>query len=152
MREPRGMEWCSTNGTVEDPEAWKSFADADLRTARVLFEREDAEAFARIIVFHAHQAAEKYLKGLLAAHGEEPPRVHSLPELLRRAIAYVPELDSLELRDAATDLNNYYVPSRYPAEVGGPTGPVTAKEAIEALTWAESIVSAVRSYLDANEG
>jgi len=139
------------NGTIEDPRAWRSFADGDLRTARILAEHEDAEAFARITTFHAHQAAEKYLKGLLAANGEEPPRTHSLPELLRRAIAHAPELDSPELRDAATDLNNYYVPSRYPAEVGGPTGPITADEAIEALAWAESIASAVRPYLGAGE-
>lgn len=144
------MGWCSTNGTVEDPEAWRSFADGDLQTARILSGREDAGTLAHIVAFHAHQAAEKYLKGLLVAKGEEPPRIHALPELLRRVIAHAPDLDGQELRDAATNLNNYYIPSRYPAEVGGSAGPISSEEAIEALAWAESIASAVRPYPLAN--
>ncbi len=132
--------------------AWRNFADGDLRTARILSEHEDVGAFAHVITFHAHQASEKYLKGLLALHERrEPPRIHALPELLRRAIVSVPGLDSWELRDAVTNLNNYYVPSRYPAEVGGPAGPIAAKDAAEALAWAESIASAVRPYLDAGD-
>lgn len=145
------MGWCSTNGTVEDPLAWRRFADSDLQTARILSEHEDAEDFARITTFHAHQAAEKYLKGLLVANDEEPPRIHVLPELLRRAIAHAPDLDSRKLRDAATNLNNYYVPSRYPAEVGGSTGPITTEEATEALAWAEALAAATRPYLGVGE-
>ena len=48
------MEGFSMNGTVEDSLAWRSFADGDLQTARILSEHEDAEDFARITVFHAH--------------------------------------------------------------------------------------------------
>jgi HEPN domain-containing protein len=70
-----------------------------------------------------------------------------LPDLLRRTIAHVPDLDIRELRVAATNLNNYYIPSRYPAEVGGPTGPITAEEAAEALAWAKEIASAIRPLL-----
>lgn len=151
-KKPNGMGWCSTNGTVEDPLAWREFADRDLQTARILAEREDIEALARIIAFHAHQAAEKYLKGLLVMSGEEPPRIHVLPELLRRATAQAPDLDGRELRVSATNLNNYYIPSRYPAEVGGPSGPITAEEATEALAWAEAIAAAVRPRLSANDG
>jgi HEPN domain-containing protein len=135
------------NGTVEDPLAWRSFADRDLQTARILHGREDTETFAYIITFHAHQSVEKYLKGLLVAHGEEPPRIHALPELLRRAAVHAPELDRRELRDAAINLNGYYIPSRYPAEVGGSTGPITSEDATEALAWAESIASAVQPRL-----
>lgn len=140
------------NGTVDDPLAWRSFADGDLQTARILAESEDAEALAHIVAFHAHQSAEKYLKGLLVVHGEEPPRIHVLPELLRRVVLHVPDLDKREFRSAAINLNDYYIPSRYPAEVGGPTGPITADEAIEALAWAESIASVVRPYLGASDG
>lgn len=139
------------NGTVEDPLAWRSLADGDLRTARILSEREDAGTLAHVIAFHAHQSAEKYLKGLLAANGEDPPRIHVLPELFRRAIACVSDLDSQDLREAATNLNNYYIPSRYPAEVGGPEGPIVAEDAAEALTWAEEIAAAVRPYLSSDE-
>jgi HEPN domain-containing protein len=99
------------NGTVEDPQAWRSFADGDLRTARILYASDDAEALAHIIAFHAHQSAEKYLKGLLVVHGEEPPRIHALPALLQRAVDQVPDLDRPEIRDATINLNAYYIPS-----------------------------------------
>ena len=121
------------NGTVEDPRAWRNFADGDLRTARILHASEDAEALAHTTAFHAHQAAEKYLKGLLVVHGEGPPRIHALPALLQRAIHLVSDLDQTEIRDAAINLNAYYLPSRYPAEVGGPDGPIAAEDAAEAL-------------------
>jgi HEPN domain-containing protein len=141
------MGWCSTNGTVEDPREWRDFADSDLHTARVLFEGQDADVLAHIIAFHAHQAAEKYLKGLLVMSGEEPPRIHVLPELLRRTVTRIPDLDSRALRIATTNLNNYYIPSRYPAEVGGPAGPIGPEEAAEALAWAEEIAAAIRPRL-----
>lgn len=136
------------NGTVEDPGAWRDFADRDLRAARALSTGEDAEALVHIIAFHAHQAAEKYLKGLLVASGEQPLRIHALPGLLRHAIDRVPDLDSEELRDAATNLNGYYIPTRYPVEVGGPEGPITTNEAADALSWAEAIAAEVRPYLE----
>lgn len=136
------------NGTVEDPLEWRAFADRDLQAARALSQSDDAEIFAYIIAFHAHQSAEKYLKGLLVVTGEDLPRIHVLPDLLRRAIAHIPDLDSQELRIAAINLNNYYIPSRYPAEVGGPSGPITPEEASEALAWAEEIAAAVRPYLN----
>lgn len=77
------MGRCCTNGTVEDPRAWRSFADGDLQTARILAEREDVKALAHVVAFHAHQLAEKYLKGLLALHHRvEPPKTHNLRLLL----------------------------------------------------------------------
>lgn len=132
---------------ADDPGAWRRFADMDLEAARVLVRDERLEGLAAVICFHAHQSAEKYLKGLLVASDQEPPRIHALPDLLRRTIACVPDLDTLELRDAANNLNIYYIPSRYPAEVGGPAGPITAREAAEALAWAEEIAAAVRPRL-----
>lgn len=113
----------------------------------MLSQSDDAEALSYIVAFHSHQSAEKYLKGLLVAMGEDPPCIHVLPELLRRTISYVPDLDIRELRVAATNLNNYYIPSRYPAEVGGPAGPITTEESADALAWAEEIASAVRPHL-----
>ncbi len=117
----------------------------------MLSEREDAEAFARVITFHAHQSAEKYLKGLLALHErKEPPKIHNLRLLLTHAVGHVSELETSELEDAANGLDQFYIPSRYPAEVGGATGPITAEEATEALAWAEEIARAVRPYLSAD--
>lgn len=77
------------SGDVRDPSAWKSFADEDLQAARILSEQGDVLTLAHIIAFHAHQSAEKYLKGLLAKHeGTEPPRTHNLRRLLTEAFRY----------------------------------------------------------------
>lgn len=126
----------------------RGFADRDLYAARVLYAEADAEDFANIIAFHAHQSAEKYLKGLIVTSGEDPPRIHALPGLLQEVVTHFPDLDSQELRDAANDLNGFYIPSRYPAEVGGPHGPITASEAAEALSWAEAIAAEIRPRLE----
>lgn len=120
----------------DDPLSWRRFADMDIVAARVLGTEERSEALAYVVCFHAHQAAEKYLKGLLVAHDEEPPRTHALPELLRRAIVHVPHLDHADSWDAATGLNAYYIPTRYPVEAGGATDPITTQEAAEVLAWA----------------
>lgn len=137
------------NGTVDDPLAWRSFADGDLQTARILIEREDVEALAHITAFHSHQSAEKYLKGIIALHErKEPPKIHNLRQLLTDVARYEPDLETPHLENATNGLDQFYIPSRYPAEVGGPEGPITAEEAAEALAWAEEIAAAVRPRLD----
>lgn len=135
----------------DDPRAWLRFADIDITAARVLDSEERSDALAYAVCSHAHQAAEKYLKGLLVANDEEPPRIHALPELLRRAITHVSYLDHPDIWDATTGLNAYYIPTRYPVHAGGTTDPITAREAAEALAWTESIASAVRPYLLAED-
>lgn len=140
------------NGTVEDPLAWRSFADGDLQTARILAEREDVNVLAHVVAFHAHQSAEKYLKGLLALHRRvEPPKIHNLRLLLTRATEHASGLRSPELEDATNGLDQFYIPSRYPAEVGGPDGPITTEDAAEALSWAETIAAAVRPFLTGDD-
>jgi HEPN domain-containing protein len=133
----------------DDPKSWRSFADMDMEAARVLASDERPGILAHVICFHAHQAAEKYLKGLIVAGDEEPPRIHALPELLSRATVHVPDLDTEQVHTAANGLNAYYIPSRYPVEAGGSSGPITATEASEALVWAEAIAAEIRPRLEA---
>ncbi|CAN5888112.1 hypothetical protein BH23ACT11_BH23ACT11_16000 [soil metagenome] len=84
---------------------------------------------------------------MIALHDEEPPRIHTLPELLRRVVFYVPDLNMRDLQDAVNGLNQYYIPTRYPIEIGSPSGPITTQEASEALAWAEDIAAAIRPRL-----
>lgn len=67
-----------------------------------------------IVCFHSQQAAEKYLKGFLAFHGRETPKIHDLEEL----ISMCEEIDSdfAELLDTASELSGYAVEVRYPLE------------------------------------
>lgn len=58
-----------------------------------------------------------------------------------------PDLRSPELEDATNGLDQFYIPSRYPAEVGGPEGPITTEDAANALSWTENIATTVRPLL-----
>lgn len=66
------------------------------------------------ICFHGQQAAEKYLKGFLAFHGRETPKIHDLEGLL----SICEEIDSefAKLYDIASELSSYAVEVRYPSE------------------------------------
>lgn len=133
---------------ADDPRSWQRFADTDLMAARALVSEERAEGLASVVCFHAQQAAEKYLKGLLVVYDEEPPRIHALPELLRRVIIHAPELSSTDLEDAANGLDQFYITGRYPVDFGGPAGTITATEASESLAWAEAIADEARPRLE----
>ncbi|VVB87122.1 HEPN domain protein [uncultured archaeon] len=67
------------------------------------------------VCFHSQQAAEKYLKGFLAFHGKETPKIHGIEEL----ILICSEIDSefSDLLDVASELSGYAVEVRYPLEV-----------------------------------
>ena len=67
--------------------------------------------------------------------------------LLTHATEHASDLQVPELEDATNGLDQFYILSRYPAEVGGPTGPISAEDAAEALSWAETIAVAVRPRL-----
>jgi len=54
-------------------------ADGDLRYARLGLDAGDQEPWA--VCFHAQQAAEKWLKAVIAAVGTEPPYTHNLVAL-----------------------------------------------------------------------
>jgi HEPN domain-containing protein len=60
---------------------WIAFAREDLRVAQMAL----AEAIYNQACFHAHQCAEKALKGALAVLQKDtpPPRTHAIVELLR---------------------------------------------------------------------
>lgn len=79
--------------------------------------------------FHAQQAVEKYLKGLLAWRERPIPRTHDLEELQRLCVEDepMPDLSSLDL----TELTAYAVELRYDAEFWPPQS--TAGEAVAVL-------------------
>lgn len=86
---------------------WWAKAEIDRRAAEVLAATDiPAEAAA----FHAQQWAEKALKAVLVARGEDPPRTHDLPVLLERAGG----AEDDALTSAAHRLLPYAVLTRYP--------------------------------------
>ena len=124
---------------MEAARAWFERADSDLRSARALIALDPPET--GTTAFHRQQAAEKYLKGLLAYHGDDPPRIHDLQVLLDLALQYVPALD--RLREAARFLTPFAVEVRYPF-----TGdPPTAGDAATAVERAQEVRDAVRLHV-----
>ena len=90
---------------------WMAKADLDFDTAvRLVAE----ERFRDIVVFHAQQAAEKYLKALLTRHQIEFPKTHVIRRLL--IILGPVEPGIVEELDDANWLSPFGAEIRYPGD------------------------------------
>lgn len=90
--------------------------------------------------FHAHQAAEKYLKAVLVMLGTAPPRTHDLDLLADFIEANISPWD---IREASLILTQYAVDARYPGT------DIDEDEAREAVFHAESIHNWASRILEA---
>lgn len=79
------------------------------------------------VCFHCQQAAEKILKGVLAARNVPPPRTHDLLLLLELILPLAPTAKNL--RDDLVILTPYSVATRYPDDDMGVPSLADAKEA-----------------------
>ncbi len=88
--------------------------------------------------FHAHQAIEKALKGLLEAQGQVPPRTHKLVDLVRQ----IPQGKWGDLESQLLRMDRFYIPTRYPDALPGmlPEGWPGEKDAREALELAREVL------------
>lgn len=114
---------------------WFRKADSDLVTVRLLVENEGPFDTA---CFHSQQAAEKYLKGLLAFFGQPIPKTHDVEELqeLCRSCTDTRDLDRMDL-DMLTD---YAVSGRYDFDFW--PGSESAREALGIVEQIRNIVLA----------
>ena len=95
---------------AKQPEAWFEKAEHDLLAIRNMV--AGTEVPWDMVIFHAQQAAEKYLKGFLVARGEEVPKIHDLVTLLMRCSAHDATLATL--KDDCERLTRWGWASRYP--------------------------------------
>ncbi|MBI4321189.1 MAG: HEPN domain-containing protein [Chloroflexi bacterium] len=102
---------------VAETRAWISRAKMDLDTAT--FELTPEPPFAADVVFHAQQAAEKALKGLLTWHSSPFRKTHNLEELGEQCVRFDPALKPLA--DRSVPLTKYAWKYRYPGEPEQPT-------------------------------
>jgi len=91
--------------------------------------------------FHAQQCVEKCFKAVLEEHGKKVPKDHST----LRLYGMVKELIPMEVDLAIlTDLDNLYIESRYPGEMGLlPNGKPSLAIVQEFFTAAQSIYNQV---------
>lgn len=121
---------------------WLEAAGVDLRAAAVLLNEEIFE----LACFHAQQAVEKALKGLLVERSGTHPKGHSLEQLL--SMPEVSEEERRRWRAESRRLDEYYLPTRYPDAMppGAAAGPAR-EHADTALADATRIVREIRERI-----
>lgn len=121
----------------DDPREWLNRARSDLALA----ERRTPDVYLEDLCFHAQQAAEKAIKGVLIHLQVEFPYIHDLGQLLQ-LVARTGVTISEDLREAET-LTRFAVVSRYPG-LGRPPQLQDHEKALRlagcVVVWAEAIV------------
>lgn len=132
----------------DEAERWLRQAESDLAFAAL----GTREGFPAQACFTSQQAAEKAVKAVLYLSGARFVPGHSVVELLDRAAAAVADTDAAplrRLRDSARQLDQYYIPTRYPNGLPGgiPAEVFTDPQAEDAVGRARSFVEAARALL-----
>lgn len=124
---------------------WLAQAESDLAFADL----GAREGFPAQACFVSQQAAEKALKALHYLAGARVVLGHSLVELLGDLLPRHPAL--AELRDAARQLDQYYVPTRYPNGLPGgvPAEVFSRTQAEEAVRYARDFLARARATIEA---
>jgi HEPN domain-containing protein len=97
------------NGTLI-VKAWFKKADNDL--LNIANNLAAAMLPVDTVYFHAQQAIEKYMKGVLVLYGERISKTHDLVFLLNSVKKYLPELQSFAAE--LESISRYGVEARYP--------------------------------------
>jgi len=89
------------------------------------------------VCFHAQQAVEKALKGVLENKKMVPPKTHKLADLLSK----LPEIQG-DVKENISLLDRFYIPTRYPDALPGQlfNGLPGKKDAEEALETAQKFL------------
>ena len=103
--------------TSEIVRQWLRKAEHDLLNIRNNLAAETVPT--DTVCFHAQQAIEKLLKGLLVANGRNIAKTHDLVKLLSDVGELAPEL--LPLEDRLEEISDYGVGARYPDNFYEPT-------------------------------
>ena len=121
-------------GLEVEVRSWLELAALDLEAAVRLAPDPD---FARVVVYHCQQAAEKATKGFLTWHGVRFGRTHDLDVLGSLARPLAPALEAA--LDRAVELTPYAWLYRYPPDSPAPL----EGEAREAIEGARELLTAI---------
>lgn len=121
-------------------QAWIAKADNDLKTIEYLLPH--AEAPMDTACFHAHQAAEKYIKALLTFYGAPFRKTHDLAEL----VLGLPSESTISARvgDLA-ELSDVGIASRYPDDDSAYDRDTAERMVEQALAVKNAVLSELRS-------
>ena len=127
-------------------ESWILLADKDLMAAEIVL--KDDYPLTNIAAFHCQQTIEKYLKAYLMEKDIPPPKTHDLIKL-NGMIKSIKDLGIDEHKLIA--INEVYIESRYPGEIGlMPDGVPTDEQAKEFIEYTKEIKAIMNSELEKN--
>lgn len=121
----------------ESGDRWLHFSRQDLQMANLALR----EGIYNQACFHCQQCVEKCLKGILADQGKTPPRTHSIVDI----VGLLPPGYLTDLREALSQLDIYYIPTRYPDALPGSLaeGLPSKEDATEAIETARALLSEI---------
>ena len=121
---------------------WIKASYLDMESMRYII---DAEHLSSVTAFHAQQSIEKSFKAIIQSKNIKIPKQHDLLRLYSFVEDTLP-LDNYDLLDI---LNELYIDSRYPAEIGLlPHGKPTLEDAKEFYEFAQDIFNRVCTLLN----
>jgi HEPN domain-containing protein len=124
-------------------EDWISFADKDFAAAEIIM-KED-RPLTNIVAFHCQQAIEKYLKAYLIEKDIPIIKTHDLIKLNDMT----KEIKDLYIDERKlTEINEVYIESRYPGELGLlPDGAPTGEQTKFFIEYAREIKTKIKNEL-----
>lgn len=125
----------------KEAQRWLAQAENDLQFAQLGL----GEGFYAQTCFLAQQSAEKGLKALHYSQGARVVLGHSVWQLLQDLLAAYPKLS--EFGDLAKELDQYYIPTRYPNGLpdGTPSEVYTQTQADQAVNEVKRLLGQIRT-------
>jgi HEPN domain-containing protein len=124
---------------ILETKAWFKKATHDIRMAELAL--GDDPSMTDQAVYHAQQATEKAMKGLLTWHERIFRKTHNLVELGEACASLLPDLEPLFRRCAG--LSDYAWQYRYPGDMDEPN----ADEAESAMSLSRETMAAILAHL-----
>lgn len=115
---------------------WFERGKRDLEVAKILLSEEK---YSNVVLFHIHQAVEKYLKGFLIYKGWKLKKIHDIEVLITEAVIFNKEFQ--KYLDFSRKLTAFYLEERYPP---GPISSFSKYEIKEILELSEEIINKLK--------
>ena len=115
---------------------WFERGKHDLEVAKILLAEDE---YSDVVLFHIHQAVEKYLKGFLIYKGWGLKKIHDIELLITEAMSFDDEFQ--KYLDLGRELTAFYYEERYPP---GPITSYSKEEIEEILEVAEGIIDKLK--------
>jgi len=115
---------------------WIERGRHDLEVAKILLAEEE---YFDVVLFHIHQAVEKYLKGFLISKGWGLKKIHDIELLITEAMSFDDEFQ--KYLDLGRELTAFYYEERYPP---GPITSYSKEEIKEVLRVAEELIDKLK--------